>query len=109
MSELLIFTHIPKAAGSTLTSFLRTQYARDEVFEVTPIPRPELPERMRSLPSKTRLAYGHPTYGLQQRPEPPCRYFTMLREPIGRVVSAYRYILANPAHVWHARFQAEGV
>ncbi len=39
-----------------------------------------------------RLVQGHQLFGLHQHLQYPCQYFTMLREPISRIISLYNYL-----------------
>ncbi len=104
---LLIFTHIPKAAGSTLAAVLRAQFSRSETLDVTPLTPAERVERMEHLPDSIRLVIGHARYGLHLHTKRPCRYFTLLREPVERVISAYYYIRRMPEHHLYARITDE--
>jgi hypothetical protein len=101
---LLIFTHIPKAAGSTLAAVLRTQYGRAQTLDVTPLTDAERVKRMEDFPVSTRLVIGHARFGLHRHTSRECRYFTLLRDPVERVISALHYIRRTPEHHLHAQF-----
>lgn len=48
-------------------------------------------ERIRSRPEPPRFVAGHFRYGLHKHLSRPCRYITMLRDPVRRVHSLYHY------------------
>jgi hypothetical protein len=101
---LLIFTHIPKAAGSTLAAFLRTQYPGEQTLDVTPLTSAERVARLEQLPDSVRLVIGHARFGLHRHTARECRYFTLLRDPVERIISGLHYIRRTPGHMWHAQF-----
>jgi hypothetical protein len=41
---------------------------------------------------------GHYWYGIHQQFEKPYKYFTMLRDPIDRIISEYYYVFERPNH-----------
>jgi hypothetical protein len=102
----LIFLHLPKTAGSTLTTVLRWQYRRL---------RPEQIMRFDTqgrgfddiglLPidhrAQLKVLMGHFPYGVHDHLPNACRYVTIVREPVQRVVSTYRYVLSAPSHPLH--------
>jgi hypothetical protein len=57
-----------------------------------------LPEEERA---KIRLLKGHMSFGIHRSLPGPSRYFTMIRDPIDRVVSFYYYIRRRPADRLH--------
>ena len=42
-------------------------------------------------------------YGAHKHMPRRCEYITVLREPIGRVISVYKHILSTPSHKHHDR------
>ncbi len=88
-----IFLHIPKTGGMTIRTATRWIYGWNGVYTT---PKKVLhPKRVASSlddPEKIRLVRGHLSYGLHNHVSVPCRYFTMLREPVSRVISLYYYI-----------------
>lgn len=110
----LVYVHVPKAAGTSLKDVIARVYA----------PRPMLfflqgtgeLERFRAMPPAARArcaaVAGHEPFGLQRvydgcGVEP--AVITVLREPVARVVSLYRYIFREPAHPLHTAFVEGGV
>lgn len=51
--------------------------------------------------ARLRLLMGHFAYGIHDHIPKPCRYTTILREPVRRVPSVYRYVLSEPANPLH--------
>jgi len=91
--EQLCFIHIPKTAGTTLTSLLNSKFHQSKICpaevwsEVIDIPREEL--------AQYQLFRGHFFYDIGELlPRKPV-YITMLRHPIERVISGYEFMRRN--------------
>lgn len=91
--EQLCFIHIPKTAGTTLTSLLNSKFHQSKICpaevwsEVVDIPRTEL--------AQYQLFRGHFFYDIGELlPHKPV-YITMLRHPIERVISGYEFMRRN--------------
>ena len=102
----LIFLHLPKTGGSTLTTLLRWQYRNLHPSEIVRFDTAERTfEEFGRLPLEQRahlkLLVGHFAYGVHGSIPKPCSYITIVREPVQRVVSVYRYILSAPHHPLH--------
>lgn len=99
----LIFLHVPKTAGVSITQALRRcvpeeitlagpeDHSAGRLFDEMP------PERQRAL----RLIYGHMPYGLHGKVEGDWRYLILLRNPLARLMSAYRYYRQNKNSFLH--------
>ena len=102
MSEpILIFTHIPKAAGTTMTEIIRSEFRAREILNRDKMSGAEWTEQLRAVRPEVRVIVGHARYGAHVHVSRPCRYFTILRDPIERAFSFYSYIRATPAHRLH--------
>lgn len=84
---MLILVHIPKTAGSSLTSIICKQYNSSEIFSVG---NPAL-NTVSKINKNTKCVLGHNYFG-QHKNLGPHIYVTMLRDPIDRVISHYYYI-----------------
>ncbi|USN99023.1 MAG: sulfotransferase family 2 domain-containing protein [Phycisphaeraceae bacterium] len=110
----LVYVHIPKAAGTTLKNLLAEVYKPRPVIFFTP--RTGELEQVRALPANARrqiaVLAGHEPFGYQDLFRG-CRVtpavITVLREPVARVVSLFRYIHRDPEHPRHAEFVEKGV
>lgn len=104
LPQTVIFLHIPKAAGTTLHRVLERQYSPAAIFSIGSDAHASIRE-FKELPDAQRAAIrlfrGHMPYGLHSYLPQPATYFTILREPIERVISYYHYILRTPAHYLH--------
>lgn len=97
----LFFCHLPKTAGMTLRAILENHFRESEVFGY---------DRLRDIPAsfavsdfaRYRLIRGHFLRStiISVLPTEPF-VMTMLREPISRVISAYRHIRREPTHQMH--------
>lgn len=108
----LVFVHVPKAAGTSLKDLIARVYAGRPALFFTPADGRL--ERFAALPAASRascaVVAGHEPFGLQRVYEGSgvCpSVITVLRAPVARVCSLYRYIFAEPGHASHASFVAE--
>jgi hypothetical protein len=103
--QTLLFLHVPKTAGVSVSTYLKGNYAPGRVLEVSPPDYLGSEAAIRRLdPSRKReigLVLGHFSYGLHQTFEQECRYFSILRDPFERLVSLYRYTRSTPEHPRH--------
>jgi hypothetical protein len=106
-APVVLFLHIPKAGGSTLGEYVYNQCCAPNASDDDPlnagvayldygfIKDPELvvPEHVVNLLSRRdlRAVIGHFWFGLHEHITRPCRYITLLRDPLERVVSLYYY------------------
>ena len=109
--ETLIFLHIPKTAGTTLNRIIEWQYSPFEIFTIDPYRIRATPERLERLPEerrrRLRMVRGHMLYGVHKWLPQPTTYFTMLRDPVARVLSAYHFVLRRPLNPLHRKVKRE--
>jgi hypothetical protein len=97
----IVFLHIPKAGGTTLRAILKRQYRSQEIFEIgSDINRDIV--KFTFLPMQVRyqikLLIGHMTHGLHALFPKSSICLTMLRDPVSRVYSEYRFLSSNKHH-----------
>jgi hypothetical protein len=112
-NKKLIFLHIPKTAGSTLRKIINQQYGVDEIlkcyYHKQGVTLQEAVRDMKALPkeqaAEIKIILGHVGFGLHEHLPWPCAYFTMLRDPVERVISGYYHILRDNTHKFQAQVQ----
>ena len=100
--ESVIFLHIPKTAGSTLSKIVEQQYDSSTVFKLKNDCPQESIHEFKRLPEadkkKIQLIKGHMPFGLHEFLPQPSSYITMLRDPVKRIISSYFFVLRTPNH-----------
>ena len=118
---VLLFVHIPKAAGTTMKGYLFAQcrsgpapghtqppeaqlsealyregvyYAPFGFFRTEGAPAPDYARPVLEDPS-LRAVLGHISYGIHELVPRPARYVTMLRHPVERVLSLYSFLRSD--------------
>ena len=101
----LIYLHIPKTAGSTLNKIIDHEYGPSTVFSIyEPRAREamaELTEMSEAQRSNIRVLRAHGFFGMHKFFRPPVIYFTMLRDPVDRIISHYYYVRRSSSHRFH--------
>jgi hypothetical protein len=99
-NEIIIFLHIPKAGGSTMSKILAQQYSRAETLTLDD--RERQIAQLKALPAaqrgQYRLIQGHLFFGLHRFIPLASTYITFLRRPVERVLSFYYYARTTPDH-----------
>jgi hypothetical protein len=97
-NEALIFLHIPKTGGSTLSKILEHHYSRAQTVTLD---GPKI-ARFKTLPAaergRYRLIQGHLHFGVHRFIPRASTYITFLRRPVERVLSFYHYARSTPDH-----------
>jgi hypothetical protein len=103
----LIFLHIPKCGGTTLSAILTEAVPEDRRFTVDGRDIAGSRRALAGLDDDERrrvdLLFGHLSYGWHELLAPrQSRYFTIVREPVSRVVSHYNYVRSHEKHYLHS-------
>ncbi len=102
----VIFTHIPKTAGSTMYSILQQLYGQNlfSLYGIAnePILFKTLTDTSKNNPNTIWAVSAHIPYGIHEHLQGgPWQYFTMLRDPMKRVLSLYYYVRRVKDHPHH--------
>ena len=93
------FLHLPGTGGSTFTHNLTQALGKERVYHVSGDNSLEV---FLALPEgeKGRIIFicGHIPYGIHRLVKRPVNYFTVLRDPVKRLLSDYAYIRNTPEH-----------
>lgn len=111
-SRPVIFLHIPKTAGTTLHDIIERNYdpaavctfGSDAHAAVADFKNLSLNER-----EQVRLLRGHMAFGLHEYLPITDDYFTILRDPVDRVISYYNFILRTPDHYLYQIIQSSNM
>jgi hypothetical protein len=87
LKRTLLFLHIPKTGGATITGVLSTRFAEEDCLPLYLGPPPELSDL-----DRFRYVTGHFTASFIRRFRRPPYVVTFLREPIERSLSSYSYL-----------------
>lgn len=96
MNKGIYFLHIPKCAGTTFRTWLENNYHKDETIgfwndiSVTKTPP--------SVLKSKRCISSHSGWGLMEHLADTHRVVTVLRDPIERTISSYRFIQQITGH-----------
>lgn len=101
--KLLFFLHIPKTAGTTMNTIMRSNFGKSSIIHLNkPYQHAEsLREQWSVKGSRARLVSGHFPYGIHEHIDVEPAYFAVIRNPYERVYSFYKYILNTPTHYYH--------
>ncbi|MEM0925925.1 MAG: sulfotransferase domain-containing protein [Planctomycetota bacterium] len=104
--ETLIFLHIPKAGGNSFLDFLTPHFRKEDRFDVSEGLRyTERLSELETLPTKAkgqlRFVFGHLPFGIHEWLPQQCRYITVLRDPVDRILSHYYFVREQRKHPMH--------
>jgi hypothetical protein len=102
-----VFIHIPKTGGSTIRTILSREYGVEHILYYEAGIPPWTLDRPGEDPLPTQIAQGaielltgHTAFGVHDIIKQPCRYFSLLRDPLERVISDYFYAFTDTPHRW---------
>jgi hypothetical protein len=97
---MIIFLHIPKTAGTTLSRIIERQYSPEAIFKTEPTRHWESVDEFAKLSNDQKKMFkiimGHMYFGLHEYLPERSIYLTMMRDPIDRIISYYYYVLRYP-------------
>jgi hypothetical protein len=100
---LLVFVHIPKTGGTTVSFVLWRQFPRGQAIDLDAATVEEAKARWNAMASeqraRVRCIRGHLPFEPQMFAPRATRFFTILRDPVERVVSEYYYNLTGPSRM----------
>lgn len=105
----LLFLHVPKTGGTTLRNIMANQFANDTIFSIGSLINEGICKFRDLAPQsrkQIRLLQGHMAFGLHRYMDPPTVYFTLLRNPVDRVLSDYYYVKTHRLHPLHGQVAA---
>jgi hypothetical protein len=91
MKRRLLFLHVQKTGGSTLTGAVSNRFAAAETLQLYYFPEPDL-----SNLGAFRYITGHVPLSFVGRLDESPFVFTFLRDPVERALSAYSFIRTRP-------------
>jgi hypothetical protein len=97
--QTVIFLHIHKTAGTTLNRIIERQYPMQQIWTLDEQHTfDDLLDLSEGQRARVRMLRGHMIFGLHEHMPSPSSYFTLLRDPIERVISFFYFIRRNPHH-----------
>ena len=103
-SKNIIFLHIPKTGGTTLSTIIEKHYHKSSIYIASEVglgwcTLDDISCHFRNLTEKDKkkikLLRGHQKFGLHDYLPNSFKYITMIREPISRVISHYFHLLRD--------------
>ena len=97
--KVLVFIHIPKTGGLTMERLISRQYPPKSTIWMS-YQRPEQVSAFTDLDAaeraKMRCVMGHIPFGFHRHIPRQAVHATLLREPVARFISEYRYMQRHP-------------
>ena len=100
--EILIFQHIPKTAGTTLSFIIARYFDKQDIYHIRNMQQlkgPSYSDHFGSLDdfnsqpgeirNRFRCIMGHMPFGIHEYLEDNFRYITFIRDPVNRVLSQF--------------------
>ncbi|WP_164491766.1 sulfotransferase family 2 domain-containing protein [Staphylospora marina] len=101
MKPIIIFSHIPKTGGLTMRRFLDRHFRPGQIFKYPAHSEAHKIRLSAAQISRIRCVYGHCRFGVHKLFRRPFKYFSMVRDPLNRIISAYYFIRSSPSNRLH--------
>lgn len=98
---MIVFIHIPKAAGTSIHNEFKKKYGEDYLFYRGAQDKGSLKDLSRWRAIGGHIWYGRTNKMFKQQGISP-KYVTVIREPVERFVSFYNYAINNKSHYIHS-------
>lgn len=112
-SQKLLFEHIPKCGGSSVTHFLKSQYPDKTIFALDGDHPSKSIREFKALPEDVRFSYdlivGHGAHQLLHDTHPEKVTATVFREPIDRIISHYFFVRRTRSHYLHEKVMSQNI
>lgn len=94
-TQPIVFLHIPKTAGTSLITMLRNTFGDSRLLRINdpgaPTPA-QIDHQLAALPAELACLIGHIPFYWFARHLHRFRFFTLLRDPVDRTMSLYRFL-----------------
>jgi hypothetical protein len=105
VNPVILFMHIPKTAGTSIRFAFEKKFSSKEriyIYDNPPgISLDEFQNISADKLSDIRFVHGHFRFGLHESFQQPAKYYTVLRDPVDRVISLYYHYKRNPGNWYH--------
>lgn len=106
----VLFEHVPKCGGVSITKYLASNFPSDKSFLIDGSKKAASLQEFKAIPSEKkaqlRFVAGHGAHELWPYVSSDFVGFTILRDPVDRIISHYHFVLASPSHYLHAQVMA---
>ncbi|MEM9706501.1 MAG: sulfotransferase family 2 domain-containing protein [Pseudomonadota bacterium] len=97
---VLICLHVPKTGGQTMRRLVETNYEKNQTLACYPnnpkyADLDDLKSMSAEKKAELKVVVGHIDYGVHKYFDRPCRYFSMVRHPIERIISSFQHVMRN--------------
>jgi hypothetical protein len=101
--KAVIFLHIQKTAGTTIHRIIERYYPLESIyfFDAFTYTYEHFLSIGEAGRAKIRMLRGHMVFGPHEHLPQPSTYFTVLRDPIERVISHYYHVRRDSNHPYH--------
>ena len=111
--QRVLFEHVPKCGGTSIVNYLMSNYRQDEVFYIRGVQQMAYIDYYKRLSESQRdrfhLIVGHGAHQLLDEISDTWITFTVLRDPVKRIISHYNYVLRTPNHYLYKKVKSSGM